>query len=396
MQLACRYLVMMLPKLIAISKARKVLIEKAIDQSTTKTDFSQTMKIVNDLFFEAKNYPDIFPSQLQLDLTRFCSYKLLVNRYHLGLTAKRPPLDCLNCSFPQEKIDQEMSLETYADILNKYSRFGGKSVFLTGGGEPGEHSDFVKALQAAAALKLDFSFNTWGAALFKLNSLSLEELNCLYGETSKTKESYFISISMHDLNNKAIFKAISKLNEKFYKSTLDVKLRASLLIQAKTDKAEIEDFILKSKNAGVHIAVFKPAYYFNSLKQQREFVRNFSVSAHIENFKIIYSTKDFVIQALRADRLLGQNSFDYKRCFAPLDKIYVNVFGQCVMCCDTKDEVQGNKVPAIISNCFPETPEEYYSKVLAAANKFPNKKFCIAGCNMHEFNRQIDELLIDK
>lgn len=387
---------MMLKKLIKINEAQRILIGKSVDQSTIKSDFSQTMEIVNELFFDPGNYPTIFPSQLQLDLTRFCTYKVLANRYKFGVTNKLPPADCLNCSFPQENIEQEMPLKLYTDILNRYSNFGGKSLFLTGGGEPGEHSDFIKALKTAAELSLDFSFNTWGAALFKLNALSLEELCCLYGKISKTQESYFISVSIHDLQNKVVFNALSKLNDKFYKHTLDVKLRTSLLVQDKTDKGQIEDFILKSKNAGVSTIVFKPVHYFNELNGRREFVKNFSAYEQIENLKVVYSENDFIIQSLRSDRLTSNPSFNYRQCFAPIDKIYVNVFGQCAMCCDTKDEVQGNKTPAIILDSFPATPEEYYGAVLEKYNKFPSKKFCIAGCNMHEFNRQISRLLVEQ
>lgn len=371
-------------KVISYRESR-VLPSKYSDTAIVRDRDPATDKIISSIFHEG-TVPNIFPSELQVDLTRACSNKHLVNRYLQRRTNKKLPRDCLNCSFPHEDLTAKMPLDTFRTIIDRFSKHGGSFIFFTGGGEPGEYKDFMEAMEIVSEKGLGFGFNTNGAAILRLNRQPDERLMRIY-QVSPEERHQHISWSVHDLEDLDMFKGMQVLINRFSRLGLNVLFRTSFLVHPETTEEEARDFLAKSKSFGASIATFKPAYFFDPESEHRAFGRNQRIHDIFRSLQIIFSTESFRVNFNRLDRL-GED-FDPKFapiCFAPLEKVYVNVFGQVAMCCDRKDEGQGKNPTASIADNFPDDPNSYYISALRGMLHFRDWGNCIQGCNQHDFN----------
>ncbi|MDD5456140.1 MAG: hypothetical protein PHV30_03815 [Candidatus Margulisbacteria bacterium] len=347
------------------------------------------MDIITSIFLK-NTLPSFFPSELQLDLTGYCSYKKQVQNFKQHKTGKQPPKDCLNCSYKQADLHTHLPITKNLSIINSFAHFGGRQLFLTGGGEPGEYKEFPQIFKMALKQGLLTEFNSWGAAFMRINKIRPNQLKALYKNYQNTIQ--WFNVSIHELNNEHIFQVVQETRKIIEKYNLPLKIRTSMLLHPDTNKAEINNFLKKSKKYGAAMASFKPAYSFDEQQKTRKFFKNEALYSIIKD-KEASSTPQFIINSNRLDRLLYDYRMNFPVCFAPLLKMHINSLGQAAMCCDTKDISQGNIKPFILSSTFPENPGEYFLKAQKGMLCFTDWRKCVQGCNMFEANNYYHNML---
>lgn len=339
-------------------------------------------QIIENLFYYGFT-PDIFPPELQLDITDECMYKRLIQQ------GKPAPFDCNNCSYGDEDGGETLAFGAIEDIVKKYSLFGGRYIWLTGGGEPGEYEYqssryFEDVLGLIVNAGMSFGFNTNGKAFERLNGLSDTELGDLFVHTSYLDNPLMMSFSVHDVDYMEAFEGLLSIKKRLRTMQLNNLLfRASFLVhdESETSFSDIDLFYSRAKEFGLDVGVIKPAYHrFGS---GLAFSKN-----RIDGDEVQFSFSDpndsFVVQQFRMNRMKQEVSFDrVPYCYAPFMKMHVASDGDIYMCCDTKKDNDSR-----LFYGFPDTPYEYYSTLLGKLLEYKGHSLCSAGCNWHEFNSE--------
>lgn len=342
-------------------------------------------------------FPSTMSYQIQLDLTAFCPTWTRIQRTGRGSK------DCRHCSFP-EKSNIHMNMNVLIDLLRYFEGHGGRSVFVTGEGEPGAYKHWHDVLTFLAESTLGLTLNTNG--LF-VNRLELEQRRgnseILRRVFSKEKDPAIISISIHD---EAGYAAAKKLDSLKKELGLNVIIRNTFLVHADTTPEELLIFIEKSEESGADIAVFKPEHIlrkgeriFNINQQAFNIIKDLvTKQENINKGYTEYGHKyNIIIQAMRLNRL--SESFENVRttvknlieegndplCLAPLCNFYVNSEFFWGMCCDTKDTGIGNTPAEVFGKGIPQNIEDYYIEAMWGIIKL-NPRHCITGCGFMEPN----------
>lgn len=337
--------------------------------------------------------PETFPYQIQLDLTRFCPKWELIQRTGIG------PKDCLQCAFP-EKSRHEVSHGRLVEILDNFETHGGRSVFITGGGEPGAYTHWHELFEFFAGSSLGITMNTNGHFVRRM---AFEDAGILRRVFSAEKDPSIISVSIHDEEG---YEAIKKLDGMRKQMGLNIVIRASFMIHSDTSKEEILAFIRQSQSAGVDMVAFKPTHIlrgdeliFNPNQDAHDIIKRLTdAQANINAGRIdMGHGYDIFVQAMRLNRL--KDSFEDVRgqfkkwndngsepvCLGPLCNLYLNSFFQMGMCCDTKDTGIGGMPAEVFGDDLPSDPREYFIEAMWGMIKL-NPHHCIVGCGFMEPN----------
>jgi hypothetical protein len=323
--------------------------------------------------------PSCFPYQLQIDLTRFCG------KWFSHKAKGNMPKDCQGCACPV-KNDESIPYNLLERFLNVFQKYGGKSVYLTGGGEPGNYPRIRDFLHYFSNLQLELQVNTNGTFIDYLNeSETIEKI------FSEKKGQPIINISIHDSE---AYKAITRLAELRSKERFYLTIRSTFMIHGDTAIREIENFIISSANAGADIATVRPYYI---LKQgKRTYVKNKAAFEAVN--RIINEWSGLIrIQAPKIDRLDGADSTEENQsetnmplCVAPLIAIHCNTDTASGMCCDTKETGLAGTDTFFINNSIPENPQEYYLSTLCGIVTL-NRNCCVRQCGFTEYNALLKE-----
>ena len=314
--------------------------------------------------------PTVYPYQAQVDLTNFCNFKV------------NPQFkDCMNCVFPNN-THEYIPFENLRMFLDSFSKHGGRSVFLTGGGEPGTYKDLPQLFEYMAQSNLQLTLNTNG---FFVRRMAATDPGILRAIFSKEKGPSFISFSVHC---DECYPDMLRLNQLKKELGLDIIIRATYLIHPDTTKEEIYRAVELCMQSGADILDFKPVHM--ATDTGREFLPNQQAYDEIKELIKKSESGELVmkITALRLDRLRA----DYREtramadiCLAPLTTIFVNALMQAAMCCDTKWFGLGGSGLELVANGFPMSLQNYYIDAMWGIVKL-NFSNCLLGCNFEELN----------
>ncbi|RKY39553.1 MAG: hypothetical protein DRP76_03275, partial [Candidatus Omnitrophota bacterium] len=336
--------------------------------TSVETHITQAKPIFEAL--ERMTIPSLFPPQIQLDPTNWC------------------PFNCPYCSFPRKTRD-EFPIEKVKEFLDYFAQHGGKSIFLTGGGEPGEYSHLRELLGYFAKSSLILTLNTNGTFIEKLIEISKTSPEILQKVWSPDKKAT-ISVSVH---RSVGYKRVRQLDQLRKKLGLNLRIRTTYLIGAKTKPEEIEDFIRRSEEAGADIVAPKPLHVKGLRKGERAFEAN--LSAH--NYLKTLDTSKFkiTIEPMRLDRM-QRGFFETKRkdydeivCLASFTRMVVNALGEYSICCTAKYFGIGMYRYFPCGKAFEPSVLGYYLDTMWGIVSFDNF-YCIYGCGYLELNEYYD------
>jgi len=339
--------------------------------------------------------PVVFPYQIQLDLTQFCPFWDVIQRTGKGFK------DCIHCAFPS-KTRRQVDPAILTKILKNFEAHGGKSIFVTGGGEPGVYESWHEFFSFLAGSRLGLTMNTNGLFVKKLFK---EDPDILRKVFSEEKDPSVISISIH---GDYAYKLVTQLNDMRQKLGLNIVIRNTYLVHPDTPISELTEFLEKSQGSGADMVSFKPEHVLKG--DQRVFSTNEVAYRFIQNLLYQQAAKDkgmlelahpydLVITAMRPNRL--KNDFEsvrtiYQRqvdtdhdplCFGPLCNLYLNTELLLGMCCDTKDKgIGGTPAEVFADSLFvQDKPQDYFLAAMLGMIKL-NPKHCIVGCGFMEPN----------
>ncbi|MEI8345373.1 MAG: radical SAM protein, partial [Candidatus Omnitrophota bacterium] len=340
----------------------------------------------------------MFPYQIQLDLTDFCPKWTLIQKTGSG------PKDCEHCAFPVKGISH-ISIEKLITVLQTFEKHGGRSVFITGGGEPGAYRHWPELLKFLSTSTLGLTMNTNGQFIGRLKSQPDEIIKAVFSES---KGPAIISVSVHDQDARD---AIVELNRIRARLNLPIVIRATHMVHLDTTPADIEAFIVTSRAAGADIVTFKPTHIivngrraFNINQQAFEFLRHLVTQQENINkgHPELGHSYGVVIQAERLNRLAPAFEWIQKQhaaweaagrdplCLAPLCNLYLNTHFRFGMCCDTKDTGIGGTPAEIFGSGVLDTPESYFVEAMWGMIKL-TASHCIVGCGFMEPNIQFPQ-----
>ncbi|OIO33086.1 MAG: hypothetical protein AUJ70_03865 [Candidatus Omnitrophica bacterium CG1_02_40_15] len=341
--------------------------------------------------------PDTMPYQIQLDLTAFCP------TWNRVLKTGQGSKDCRNCSFP-EKSNLHVNIDVLLELLQYFEKNGGRSVFVTGGGEPGAYKNWHDLFLFLADSTLGLTLNTNGLFVRRLELEYKKGYSDILRKVfSEDKEPAVISISIHDETG---YRAAEKLNVLRNELGLNIIIRNTFMVHADTKPEELFEFIEKSERSGADLAVFKPEHVFmygermfNTNEQAFEIIRDLVIKQENINKGVPEYGHQYniVIQAMRPNRLSGlfENTRSMIRslirdgndplCLGPLCNFYVNSRFSWGMCCDTKDIGMGSVPAEVFGTGIPQRPEDYYIEAMWGIIKL-DPQHCITGCGFMEPN----------
>ncbi|MFZ5801692.1 MAG: HEAT repeat domain-containing protein [Candidatus Omnitrophota bacterium] len=339
--------------------------------------------------------PVVFPYQIQLDLTQFCPFWDAIQRTGRGFK------DCINCSFPV-KSRRQVDPKVLTKILGNFEMHGGRSVFVTGGGEPGAYEHWHDLLVFLSNSKLGLTLNTNGMFVRQLAKEDPEILRKVFAEE---KDPSVISISVHGTY---AYRLAAQLDELRRRLGLNIVIRNTYMIHPDTPIAELTEFLEKSQEAGVDMVSFKPEHILRG--DRRVFATNENAYQYLRNLLFQQEAIDkgmperghpyrLVITAMRPNRLgtdfeqvrkLYQRQIDSDHdplCLGPLCNLYLNTALLMGMCCDTKDTGIGGAPAEVFADSMfvLDRPQDYFLAAMFGMIKL-NPKNCIVGCGFMEPN----------
>ena len=339
--------------------------------------------------------PAVFPYQIQLDLTQFCPFWDVIQRTGKGFK------DCMNCAFPG-KTRRQVEPTVLIKILKNFEAYGGKSVFVTGGGEPGVYAYWHELLAFLAGSGLGLTMNTNGLFVKKLLKEDPEILRKVFSEA---KDPSVISVSAH---GDYAYALVAQLNELRQKLGLNIVIRTTYLVHPDTPVSELMDFLKNSQVSGADMVSFKPEHVLRGT--QRVFSTNEDAYGFIQDLLDRQTAKDqglsdaghpydLLITAMRTNRLkasfeavrdLYQQQAEADRdplCLGPLCNMYLNTELLMGMCCDTKDKGIGETPAEVFADSLfvMDRPQDYFLAAMMGMIKL-NPKHCIVGCGFMEPN----------
>lgn len=317
--------------------------------------------------------PDRFPPQLQLDPTNRCQMRKV-----------RGIKDCEGCSFPT-KSENEVSIKEVVTFLDFFQLHGGKSVFLSGGGEPGEYTYFKELVTYFAVSPLVFSLNSNGLVAKTLLEM---DPHVLRGVFSDEKPTTTLSISVH---TPSAYTAAGRLVQLKDKSHLNYRVRTTLLIHKDTTKEEIMEFISRSQEAGVDIAAPKPNYVEGDVENRRVFITNQKIYDLIKKISAKQKGSKIKIESMRLDRIkegfIETKPRDYDPiCVKPFYQLTINAMSDLAVCCQAKYPSIAMDTYHTVKDGFIYNMMDFWVRYLWTIISFENRKYCIYGGGYMEEN----------
>jgi hypothetical protein len=347
----------------------------------------------------AGRLPDVYPYQLQADMTRFCAHWA---RYQKNRDA---PKDCKQCACPDKSTDH-VPLEHLQGLLRNFESHGGRSLYMTGGGEPGNYKYLKSVLEYFSDSSLGLTLNTNGDFIDRIQDYDPVLLKKVF---SKDKEAAMISVSIH---NDLSYMATRKLRILREQLGLNITIRNTFMVHGDTTLSELMYFIERSELEYADIAALRPFYIF--VDGKREFITNEQVHQALED---LIARQDggagtdgdhsfrIMIQASKPDRLSAgfslvndryrwmEKTGDVPLCLSPLFNISMNTDLDWGMCCDTKEIGLGGVPAELFGRGIPADPREYYLNALRGIVTLDPAN-CITGCGFMELNEQYDTDLL--
>jgi hypothetical protein len=400
---------------------------------TTHTNIHERTKIIIESLSQGI-IPEFFPAQMQINLTSICQRK------------KNYQGDCINCSFP---LDDSVFIEPnrLIETLKIFAKYGGQSIFLSGGGEPGvyKHLDLLLRFLADDPLgqKLELTLNTNGAYVHRIlhflkhseskSAKWKQRLQRIYSSNRGGRNVLStISISWHD--DKQGIEAVNLLASLRKDLGLYFVIRISSLVYSEsqinidniknfqkqkvggeyfsmtTSVSQAKAIANLAAKYGADIICYKPAHI--NKKEIRQTVQNQAVYDYVvsqveyqkciaiknnwdwdkcqnlNEFNIIFEQSDRLNRLKNnykmAISVLEKHNLSY--CIAPIAMIFLTPYG-FALCCDTWDDGIGSS-KTIISNTI-TTPSSYYKNALNYTLKNFHQlwpKNCVIGCGWTELN----------
>jgi hypothetical protein len=322
--------------------------------------------------------PDVYPYQMQMDITRYCS--------NWNANNKRLK-DCALCCCPYKSSDFT-PLHDLISLLSEFEKNGGHSFFVTGGGEPGEYPEWKELLAFLSDSSLELTLNTNGAFI---KIMKEAEPEVLYRCFSQNKNTTAISISVHDETAYQAIRWLYELREKF---NLNLFIRTSYLVHPDTTENEIHSFINMCRSSGADLITIKPLY--RVVNGRRKYINNNNVFDMMNNKTYIKQAGISIQNIPKFARLSNKFANNYEKyetemkktlCFSPLISLFLNTDRDWGMCCDTKEARMGSIQPEIFGNGM-FSLYSYYKMALRGIVKLDTSR-CIIGCSTMEINNML-------
>jgi len=410
---------------------RKLRAEAQGISGTIHTVTAERVKAITEMLSRGA-LPTFYPAQMQVHLTSKCPEKV------------SPLGDCSNCSFPNAS-DKHVNIDRLLSALAAFADHGGRSVFLSGGGEPGYYPYLKELLTFLAedprGQTLELTLNTNGRFLRKLadyteapgpeGELWRSRLRSIYSGTRGGKKVLSItSVSWHE--DSQATEAVRMLSAMRSALRLYTVIRVSSLVyhdlacvapQAgksagkvggtpftmTTSVAQVQAIERLATQAGADIISFKPAHINNG--RFRTCVVNDSVYKYLkdklEAQQSVAEANSELWVSCNADEdsaLILENSPRLNRlkssyqhavdilinqklvCLAPLVVLFLAPDGVAA-CCDTWGDGLGTP-PVILTQTMLPPPVYYlhmlYWTLTSAKHYWPGH--CVAGCGWTELN----------
>ncbi len=408
--------------------------EASVNRGTIHT---QTAERVEDIFtlLGHGQVPAGYPAQFQANLTEVCVRKFPGRG------------DCANCSFPLKAgLQKYVDWITLRGELEAFVDGGGKSIFLSGGGEPGEYENLPEFLAFLAddprGQKLELTFNTNGTFCVALRKLAdgadgdvwRDRLRRIFsGERGGREVLSMVSLSWHEDQASAhALRVLSGLREDLGLKLairvsslvyMDPALSSNPLVVGKgtvggrpftmtTRPDQVDRVIELARENGADIISFKPAHTLSEAGT-RVFVTNDPVYVKVLllaqeqqnaadmlgwNWAECDGRPDFGLffeESPRLNRLTTKwheacRTFLTRvppMCFAPLAVVFQGPRGMAA-CCDTWASGLGGAKPMITGWDMPQPPAFYlynlFHMVTAIGEYAPRN--CLPGCGWQELN----------
>ena len=376
--------------------------------------------------------PPFYPAQMQVHLTSKCTEKI------------SPLGDCSNCSFPIVS-DKHVDADRLLSALGTFADHGGRSVFLSGGGEPGYYPHIEALLTFLAeeprGQKLELTLNTNGQFVKKLASyvdapgregeLWRSRLRSIYSGTRGGEEALSMtSISWHE--DSQATEALCMLREMRGALRLYTVIRVTSLVYydptcvprrvpmsagevggtpftMTSSVAQVQRIERLAAKAGADTISFKPAHIHND--RFRTCVTNQPVYEYVRNklelqhnaaegnnwyWASCNSREDCALMLENSPRLNRlktsyQHAVDILLkqklvCLAPLVVLFLAPDGMAA-CCDTWGDGPGTP-PIILTKTLIPPPLYYlctlYWMLTAEQQYWPRN--CVVGCGWTELN----------
>jgi hypothetical protein len=380
----------------------------------------------------SRHLPCEYPAQLQINLNSYCSRKSL------------PRGDCINCAFPNNQPLHVGIARLIAD-LSQFVSGGGISVFLSGGGEPGDYQHLEELLiflsEHALGRKLELTLNTNGAFIRRIAELALTpgdqglawrtRLRTIFsGQKNGSPVLSMISLSWHD--DAQAQQALQLLSALRAELGLKTVIRVSSLVYSDpqvcipqrdsrcgyvggsvfdmtTAVEQVMRIMDLARDYGADTISFKAAH--TNTDGVRVHVLNEPVYQYLKsrideqlyvaqmcdwNWEIWRDANksDFVLElSPRLNRLsrfyqeaLARVRSDGVFCVAPLVMTFLSPRG-IAACCNLWDDGLGTP-PLILTGAL-DPPHLYYTRTLYSMLTWMaaiGSKYCVSGCGWTELN----------
>jgi len=300
---------------------------------------------------------------IELDLTNSCDNK------------------CPCCSGVKDKPAQ-LTFSQVKKLVNEFAdEFDGKSVIVSGGGEPIIHRDFIKILYYIKSKGLKIGLNSNGYSLNKEKAKAIIDC-CSYFRISLdagTPEMYKKTHGMdEDAFNKVVenVKMFSQLNKEYNRK---VAFGVGFLTSEMT-RPDILNFFKLSKKCGVGFAQLRPFCYpkldSTNINEELQTAKRLYED---ENFKIISSSHKYT-------HFKDKEQRPYKKCFGMFFSIAITADFKVFPC-----PIKKQKQDYLLGDLNKNTLKEIFTspRIIEVFNNI-DLKDCPYFCRNDDVNRGLD------
>lgn len=226
------------------------------------------------------------PLAVEINLTDYCN------------------LDCQWCISSNYIKKTSQDKEKLFDFLSDFKALGGKSITLSGGGEPTTYPFFTEIVEKAVSLKLNIGLMTNGVfspKLLKVIGENLTWVRVSLDTVNKEKYKQWKGLDCVDI----VLDHIERLSE------YPVKLGVNCNVSAGMDVNDIVDFIAATKELDVDYIQFRPIlprYYMEETIEINQPVWDFLQEKYLHDPIMAFSFDKL------ADLSNGSSKFPYKSC----------------------------------------------------------------------------------
>jgi len=260
---------------------------------------------------------NVFPMKLLLDveLIESCRKHKKILPRHLQLNpTNRCNFNCSFCSCKMRDRNLELNFLDICNFLLTFKECGGKSVTITGGGEPTLHDDFSKIISFCDDIDLEIGLVTNGSILYTFNNV-LKHITWI--RISSSDELPF-QLGNLGLNFDVWLNRLSDVISKFPK----IDWSFSHVVTAKSNSNYIRKLILfANQNNFTHVRLVNDIFVADKLKRKMDDLH--SALLDIDLSKVIFQT--------RSEWTKGFNP-----CYISLLKPVLGADGYLYPCCGTQ------------------------------------------------------------